>query len=100
MKGGVRVLLYHSTSDPVQIELAYHEVSSELAGVTGMLGNELLQANHDPTSFVVVSYWESQEMFEAWERSGEHKRQTSPLRPFRDPNLDRAFGIFQVRAAY
>lgn len=100
MTGGVRVLLYHATDDVAGIEAAYRRASEHLSGVTGLLGNELLRSVPDPRGFVVVSSWRDLADFEAWERGPEHKRQTAPLRPFRDTTMSRPFGIYQVTAAY
>lgn len=100
MSGGVRVLLYHEAEEPHRIEAAYHESSARLAGVPGLLGNELLRSISDPSGFVVVSSWSDVTAFQEWERGAEHRGQTAPLRPFRDKRLSRPFDIYQVRAAY
>ncbi|GAA3105336.1 antibiotic biosynthesis monooxygenase [Nonomuraea salmonea] len=97
---GVRVLLYHATDDPAGIEAAYHEASNRLAGVPGLLGNELLRSVTDEGDFVVVSTWRSMEDFEKWEQGPEHKRQTAPLRPFRDGRMRRPFAVYRVTASY
>ncbi|WP_116198856.1 antibiotic biosynthesis monooxygenase family protein [Amycolatopsis circi] len=100
MSGGLRVLLYHATEDVPGIEAAYHEASARLAGVPGLLGNELLHSTHDAKGFVVVSSWQSLAAFENWERGSDHKEQTAPLRPYRDLSLSRPFGVYRVTASY
>lgn len=97
---GVRVLIFNHTDDEAGIEAAYHEVSRELAGVPGLIGNELLRSMHDPKGFVVMSLWESVEAFDTWEQGVSHKGSTSPLRPFRDTSMNPPFGVYQVSAAY
>ncbi|MCA2228541.1 antibiotic biosynthesis monooxygenase family protein [Nonomuraea aurantiaca] len=97
---GVRVLLYHATTDVAGIEAAYHEASNRLAGVPGLLSNELLRSVTDDGDFVVVSAWRSLADFLEWERGPDHKRQTAPLRPFRDDRLPRPFAVYQVTASY
>ncbi|MER7498536.1 antibiotic biosynthesis monooxygenase [Nonomuraea pusilla] len=97
---GVRVLLYHATTDVAGIEAAYHEASTRLAGVPGLLSNELLQSVTDRGDFVVVSTWRSLADFEEWEKGPDHKRQTAPLRPFRDGTMRRPFAVYQVTASY
>ena len=57
MSGPVRVLLYHLTADADGLEQAYHAVSEVLAGVPGLLGNELMRSVHHPAGFVVMSTW-------------------------------------------
>ena len=100
MSGGLRVLLYHATDDVAGIESAYHEASARLAGVPGLLGNELLHSAHDPKGFVVVSSWRDVAAFDEWERGSEHKEQTAPLRPYRDLSLTRPFAVYRVTASY
>ncbi|MBP2327258.1 heme-degrading monooxygenase HmoA [Kibdelosporangium banguiense] len=97
---GVRVLLYHTTPDTAAIEAAYHRTSEHLAGVPGLMGNELLRSVADPSGFVVVSSWHSLAAFMEWERGPDHKRQTAPLRPFRDTTTSRPFDVYQVAASY
>ncbi|MFI6847831.1 antibiotic biosynthesis monooxygenase [Kitasatospora sp. NBC_00085] len=99
----VRVLVYQIARDEEElaaVRAAYHQVSRRLAAVPGMLGNELLRQNHDPSSLVVVSRWESWSAFEAWERGAGHRDDTAPLRPFRDNRTGTPFAIYQVDAAY
>jgi heme-degrading monooxygenase HmoA len=98
--GGLRVLLYHATSDVAGIESAYHEASARLAGVPGLLGNELLRSMHAADGFVVLSSWRSLSAFQEWEQGTAHKDQTAPLRPYRDLSMSRPFGVYQVTASY
>ncbi|MEV6399180.1 antibiotic biosynthesis monooxygenase family protein [Streptomyces sp. NPDC051907] len=99
----VRVLVYQAAHDDEQLEAvrqAYHLVSKRLAGVEGMLGNELLRSPLDPTALVVVSRWADLAAFRRWEESAEHREDTAPLRPYRDTRLAVPFGIYEVEAAY
>ncbi|MER6668433.1 antibiotic biosynthesis monooxygenase [Amycolatopsis japonica] len=100
MTGGLRVLLYYVTADAAGIEAAYHRASEHLAGVPGLLGNELLRSVPEPSGFVVVSSWRTLADFEEWERGPDHKRQSAPLRPFQDTKMSRPFGIYRVTASY
>ncbi|OXM62252.1 MULTISPECIES: antibiotic biosynthesis monooxygenase family protein [Amycolatopsis] len=97
---GVRVLLYHATDDVAGIEAAYHEASARLAGVPGLLSNELLRSVADPAGFVVVSSWAGLDEFQEWERGPDHKNQTAPLRPYRDTRMSRPFGVYRVTASH
>lgn len=100
MRGQIRVLLYHSTGDPAEIEAAYHTVSREMAGVPGLVGNELLRSEIDPTEFVVSSTWTSRADFDRWEQGPDHKRQTAPLRPYRHTGMERPYGFYTVAAEH
>jgi heme-degrading monooxygenase HmoA len=100
MSAEVRVLVYHSTEDGEGIEKAYHEVSTELSGVPGMLGNELLRSLRDGTGFVVLSRWRDLAAFTEWEQGARHRDSTAPLRPYQDRKLSVPFGIYEVTAAY
>jgi heme-degrading monooxygenase HmoA len=98
--GEVRVLLFHTASDPALIDAAYHEVSRRLAGTPGLRGNELMCSVLDPTEFVVISTWTDLPAFQKWERGEEHRDDTAPLRPYRQSGSGRPFGVYEVTAAY
>ncbi|WP_414170151.1 antibiotic biosynthesis monooxygenase family protein [Streptoverticillium reticulum] len=100
MTGEVRVLVYHTARGAEAVESAYHEVSRQLAGVPGMLGNELLHDVHDTEGFVVVSKWQDLAAFERWERGEGHRDSTAALRPYRDHRRGRPFAVYRVTAAY
>lgn len=100
MDSELRVLVYHSTADVAGVHRAYHEVSTVLGEVPGMLGNELLSSVPDPSGFVVVSRWTGLEAFREWEQGPAHRDSTAPLRPYRDTRLARPYGIYHVAAAY
>lgn len=103
MTGEVRVLVRQAAHDEEQlaeVRAAYHLVSERLAGVAGMLGNELLRSPVDPTALAVLSRWESMDAFVEWEQSAEHRQDTAPLRPFRDDRASAPFAVYQVDAAY
>ncbi|MGW0631076.1 antibiotic biosynthesis monooxygenase family protein [Streptomyces sp. NPDC002758] len=103
MPGEVRVLVYQAAVDEEQLDAvrtAYHQVSNRLAGVPGMLGNELLRNPLDPTALAVMSRWESLDAFRAWEAGTDHREDTAPLRPYRDVRTPAPFAVYEVDAAY
>jgi len=100
MSATVRVLLYHLTDDEPGIREAYHKVSAALAGVPGLLGNELLHSVHDIRGFVVLSTWQDRAAFDRWEQGAAHQGDTAPLRRFRDVANPFALGIFEVVAEH
>ncbi|WP_107090883.1 antibiotic biosynthesis monooxygenase family protein [Streptomyces sp. NRRL WC-3618] len=103
MTAEVRVMVYQAAYDEEQlaaVRTAYHLVSKRLAGVPGMLGNELLRSPADPTALAVVSRWESMAAFLLWEQGDGHRGDTAPLRPFRDTRVAAPFAVYEVDAAY
>ncbi|WP_018681700.1 antibiotic biosynthesis monooxygenase family protein [Actinokineospora enzanensis] len=100
MAGELRVHVYLTTTDPAAVTDAYHTVSRRLAGVPGLLGNELLRSTVDPTAFAVVSRWSGQAAFREWEQGPGHRDATAPLRPFQDHRHGSPFGVFLVDASY
>jgi len=96
----VRVLVHHHAEQPEEIRRAYHEVSEALAGVPGMLGNELLESVAGRPGFVVLSRWRDLPSFLAWERSDGHRPSTAALRPYRDRELTIPYAVYEVNAAY
>ncbi len=96
----VRVLVYQVADNPAAVHSAYHEVSKQMLGVPGLIGNELLGSVLDPTGFVVLSRWADVTAFRAWEQGAAHRETTAPLRPYRDVRRGAGFGIYQVLAEY
>jgi heme-degrading monooxygenase HmoA len=96
----VRVLVYATApaGDPDAVAAAYHQISTGLRGVPGLLGNELLRSVHDPAAYAVASYWADLDAFRGWEVTPGHPLSTAPLRPYQTPG--RSAGIYQVAAAY
>jgi heme-degrading monooxygenase HmoA len=97
-----RVLLYCRApgGDPAPIEEAYHAISADLNGTTGLLHNELLRDVLEPDAFIVLSEWASLAAFHAWESGPDHRDTTSPLRGYQDRSRPRPFGLYEVTAAY
>ena len=103
MPAEVRVIVYQAAYDEEQlaaVRAAYHRVSERMAGVPGLLGNELLRSPADPTALAVVSRWESMAAFLAWEQGTDHRQDTAPLRPYRDTRTPAPFAVYEVDAAY
>jgi heme oxygenase (mycobilin-producing) len=101
-EGRVHVLLYaRSPQDrPEAVEEAYHEISRSLSGTPGLLGNRLLRDLGGDGAFVVISEWRDVEAFRTWEQGANHRGTTAPLRPYQDQGRGRAFGVYEVVAAY
>jgi heme-degrading monooxygenase HmoA len=102
MTARARVLIWHRTpaDDPEAIRKAYDEISGQLAGTPGLLGNELLASTADPATMLVMSEWQSLAAFQAWESGVDHRSSTSPLRPYQDRERARFFEIFEVAAEF
>jgi heme-degrading monooxygenase HmoA len=102
VRAQVRVLLFLRTPEagPDAILQAYHQISEELAGTPGMLGNELLGSVLAAEEFAVLSEWADLAAFQAWESGPAHRGKTSPLRPYQDRERGRHYGIYQVVASY
>ncbi|MFD8526711.1 antibiotic biosynthesis monooxygenase family protein [Streptosporangium canum] len=97
-----RVLIYTAapSEEPGAVEEAYHQISRDLAGTPGLLGNELLRAADDPAAFVVMSEWESLAAFRSWEEGAAHRGTTTPLRRYQRAPDGRPFGVYEVTAVY
>jgi heme-degrading monooxygenase HmoA len=85
MKGRARVMLFVQApaEEQAAVEEAYHRVSDSLRGTPGLLHNELLHSSSQPSSYVVLSEWESMESFKVWEHGPVHRGSTpDPLRRY------------------
>jgi heme-degrading monooxygenase HmoA len=99
----VRVLIHALAPDidPDGVGQAYHQISAALAGVPGLLGNELLrEVGSSEPRFVVMSEWESLTAFQRWEQGADHRLTTAPLRPYQDSRRGQPFALYEVTARY
>jgi heme-degrading monooxygenase HmoA len=77
-------------------EAAYRTVTAAVAGTPGHIRDELLRDNDRPDHYVLLSEWESVEMFQAWEDAPIHRELTTPMRPYWAGRVERT--IFDVAA--
>jgi heme-degrading monooxygenase HmoA len=101
MNSGARILVYYQapSDDSGAVVRAYHQASSALARIPGLVRNELLSDLRSPRRYAVLSEWEDEATFLAWEQGTDHERQTAPLRPYLS-GITQQFGIYTVVAAY
>jgi heme-degrading monooxygenase HmoA len=69
-----------------EIVAGYQKMRDELVNKPGLLASELMQSVQDPSSFGVLSEWESKKHFVAWQQEPGHDNDTSPM----DAYLDRS----------
>lgn len=77
-----------------KFEAAYREVSRAVKGTPGHVRDELLRAAGDDCRYILLSEWESQEQFLAWEDAPIHRQTTSGMRPYWAADVDRI--IYEV----
>lgn len=63
-------------------EAAFTEVSNKVKGTPGHIRDELLRDIAEPGSYILLSEWESEEAFLAWEDAPIHRQTTTPMRPY------------------
>jgi heme-degrading monooxygenase HmoA len=80
----VRVLVFAEIdpSDGEGFEEAFKIVRERVAATSGPLSEELLRAEDEPGSYVLLAEWESREAFLGWEDDPVHREMTTPLRPY------------------
>jgi heme-degrading monooxygenase HmoA len=77
-----------------QFEAAYVEVTRKVKGTPGHIRDELLRADGEPDTYVLLSEWESKQAFLAWEDAPIHKGTTTPMRPYWEGRVERI--IYEV----
>lgn len=84
MTGRARVLVFAQCPEggAEALTRAYRQISHELDGTPGLLGNELLRSEGEPGGYVVMSEWQDVDAFRSWEQGVTHRRVTAPLRPY------------------
>ena len=79
----VRVMVFAKIKpgEEAAFEAAYQEVTRKVKGTPGHLRDELLRDTGEPGSYILLSEWESKEVFLAWENAPIHMQTTTPMRP-------------------
>ena len=101
MSGRIRVLIwYRCPPDKLDSFIeTFHAISTQLAGVPGLLRSDLLAARREEGSVVLMSEWESAEAFATWEASARHRPTGAPLREYADTSRPYQFELYQILAS-
>jgi|SRR3954464_1871727 heme-degrading monooxygenase HmoA len=75
-------------------EAAYARVTAAVNGTAGHIRDELLREHGRPGRYVLLSEWQSEEAFRAWEDAPIHRELTTPMRPYWAGRVERT--IFEV----
>jgi heme-degrading monooxygenase HmoA len=100
MAARVMVFAKINRTDADAFEAAYAQVTANVRGTAGHLGDELLRrreppdAEGEPLSYILLSEWESKDAFLAWEESVAHVAKRSPMHPYWAGKVERV--IFDV----
>lgn len=97
-----RVLVFAKVArgDEAAFEAAFAQVTARVKGTAGHIGDELLRRatppdpEHGPRSYILLSEWESQEAFFAWETAPAHIQTRNPMTPYWAGSVERL--IFDV----
>jgi len=92
----IRVMVFAKIKpgEEAAFEAAYAEVTRKVKGTSGHIKDELLRADGEPGSYVLLSEWESKETFLAWEDAPIHMQTTTPMRPYWAGRVERK--IYEV----
>jgi heme-degrading monooxygenase HmoA len=82
MAARVMVFAKIKPGEEAAFEAAYQEVTRKVKGTPGHLRDELLRDTSEPGSYILLSEWESKEVFLAWENAPIHMQTTTPMRPY------------------
>jgi heme-degrading monooxygenase HmoA len=87
----VRVMVFATVrdGDATAFEEAYSEVSAKVLGTPGHLRDELLHQVDTPNTYILLSEWQSEEQFRAWEDAPVHREITVPMRPYWSGQIER-----------
>jgi heme oxygenase (mycobilin-producing) len=100
MAARVMVFAKINRADADAFEAAYAQVTANVKGTAGHIGDELLRrreppdAEDQPLSYILLSEWESKDAFLAWEESVAHVAKRSPMHPYWAGKVERI--IFDV----
>src|SRR5689334_5641993 len=87
----VRVMVFATIKPGSQedFETAFSRVTQQVKGTQGHIRDELIKDTANPNAYILLSEWESQEAFLAWEDAPIHKETTTPMRPYWAGNVER-----------
>jgi heme oxygenase (mycobilin-producing) len=100
MAARVMVFAKINRADAEAFEAAYAQVTANVKGTAGHIGDELLRRREpadpsdEPLSYILLSEWESKDAFLAWEESIAHVNKRSPMHPYWAGKVERV--IFDV----
>jgi heme-degrading monooxygenase HmoA len=100
MAARVMVFAKINRGDEEAFEAAYAEVTANVKGTKGHIGDELLRRaepqdpENEPRTYILLSEWESKEAFLAWEESPVHVNKRSPMHQYWAGKVERI--IFDV----
>jgi len=95
MAARVMVFAKINRGDEEAFEAAYAEVTSNVRGTEGHIGDELLRRaepadpKDEPRTYVLLSEWESKEAFLAWENAPVHTEKRNPMTPYWTGKVER-----------
>lgn len=95
----VRILVFAQIKPghEAEFESGWAEIDREVAKTPGYIRAELLRRSDRPSSYVLLSEWESREAFLAWEDRPVHRATSTPIRPYWDGMPDRVIYDIAVR---
>ena len=94
MTARVMVFAKIRQGEEAAFEKAYAEVTRKVKGTPGHVRDELLRDTSEPGAYILLSEWESKEVFLAWENDPIHMQTTTPMRPHWAGRVERK--IFEV----
>ena len=95
MAARVMVFANINRGDEEAFEEAYAQVTANVRGTPGHIGDELLRrreppdAEDKPRSYILLSEWESWEDFLAWEDAPVHTEKRNPMTPYWSGKVER-----------
>jgi heme-degrading monooxygenase HmoA len=100
MAARVMVFAKINRGDEEAFEAAYAQVTANVRGTEGHIGDELLRRREPPDdedgprTYVLLSEWESKDAFLAWEDAPVHTEKRNPMTPYWSGKVERI--IFDV----
>lgn len=82
----VRVLVFAQIKPghEADFESGWALLDRDVAKTPGYIRSELLRRSDRPSTYILLSEWESREAFLAWEDRPVHRGTTTPIRPYWD----------------
>ena len=73
----------HRLEDKAAFEAAFQEVSRTVVNsVKGIIRDELIQDSNDPSSYIMLSEWESKDAWATWQKAPVHEEQVGGMQDY------------------
>jgi len=94
----VRVIIQHKAKDPEKLMAVIREVRNEAMKQRGYITGETLVSTKDPSDVIVITTWQTQKDWKAWDTSDKRQELNKKINPLLEESYEvRIYQHYLVR---